>query len=151
VRGQFCGRCLEIRYGEDCKEALLNPTWMCPPCRGFCNCSICRNRNGKGATGILIQLAQSKGYDNVAAYLKALQSKKGCDEYDETDEEEADEEEEKPKKTKKKKGKKGKKAKKAKAESAEDNADDEDKENIAEDENKENEDEGIKAEIKSET
>jgi len=136
VRGQFCGRCLEIRYGEDCKEALLNPTWSCPPCRGFCNCSICRNRNGKGATGILIQLAQSKGYENVAAYLKALQTKKGCDEYDETDEEEADEEEEKPKKTKKKKGKKGKKAKKA--ESAEDKAEDDDKENIAEDENKEN-------------
>ena len=73
VRGQFCGRCLEIRYGEDCAEvmqssisnvfspavhlqvldeiqtclnelnqALMNPTWACPPCRGFCNCSICR-------------------------------------------------------------------------------------------------------------
>jgi len=148
VRGQFCGRCLEIRYGEDCKEALLNPTWSCPPCRGFCNCSICRNRNGKGATGILIQLAQSKGYENVAAYLKALQTKKGTDDYDETDEEEVDEEEEKPKKTKKKKGKKGKKAKKDV--SAEDNADDENKENIAEDENKENEDERVKAEIKLE-
>jgi len=123
VRGQFCGRCLEIRYGEDCAEALMNPTWACPPCRGFCNCSICRNRKGKGATGILIQLAQAKGYDNVAAYLKALQSKKGTDEFDEEEEEELDEgdeeeldegddegeEEEKPKK-KKKKGKKKKKA-----------------------------------------
>merc|ERR1712110_1359220 len=74
-----------------------------PPCRGFCNCSICRNRKGKGATGILIQLAQAKGYDNVAAYLKALQSKKGTDEFDEEEEEELDEgdgegEEEKPKK-----------------------------------------------------
>merc|ERR1719458_1873780 len=112
VRGQFCGRCLEIRYGEDCAEALMNPTWACPPCRGFCNCSICRNRKGKGATGILIQLAQAKGYDNVAAYLKALQSKKGTDEFDEEEEEELDEgdgegEEEKPKK-KKKKGKKKK-------------------------------------------
>merc|ERR1712088_173457 len=91
VRGQFCGRCLEIRYGEDCAEALMNPTWACPPCRGFCNCSICRNRKGKGATGILIQLAQAKGYDNVAAYLKALQSKKGTDEFDEEEEEELDE------------------------------------------------------------
>merc|ERR1719500_582789 len=99
VRGQFCGRCIEIRYGEDCKEALLNPTWACPPCRGFCNCSICRNRKGKGATGILIQLAQAKGYDNVAAYLKALQSKKGTDEFDETDDE--GEKPEKPKKKKK--------------------------------------------------
>jgi len=97
----------------------LNPTWACPPCRGFCNCSICRNRKGKGATGILIQLAQSKGYDNVAAYLKALQSKKGTDEFDEEEDEEVmegdDEDdvqvnaEEKPR-NKKKKGKKKKKA-----------------------------------------
>merc|ERR1712012_27957 len=118
VRGQSCGRCLEIRYGEDVREALLNPTWACPPCRNFCNCSICRNRKGKGATGILIQIAQSKGYDNVADYLKALQTKKGTDEFDgEEDEEvmEGDDEddvqvdaEEKPRK--KKKGKKKKKA-----------------------------------------
>merc|ERR1719422_2802539 len=118
VRGQFCGRCLEIRYGEDVREALLNPTWACPPCRNFCNCSICRNRKGKGATGILIQIAQSKGYDNVADYLKALQTKKGTDEFDEEGDEEVvegDDEgdaqadaEEKPRK--KKKGKKKKKA-----------------------------------------
>ena len=24
VRGQFCGRCLEIRYGEDVREVDLN-------------------------------------------------------------------------------------------------------------------------------
>merc|ERR1739838_286326 len=88
VQGQFCGRCLEIRYGESAREALLDPEWACPPCRGFCNCSICRNRKGKGATGILIQLAQAKGYDNVAAYLKALQSNKGTDEFDEEEDEE---------------------------------------------------------------
>merc|ERR1712223_439924 len=67
----------------------------------------------------LIQLAQSKGYDNGAAYLKALQSKKGTDEFDEEEDEEVmegdDEDdvevdaEEKPRK-KKKKGKKKKKA-----------------------------------------
>eukprot|EP00090_Calanus_glacialis_P019559 TRINITY_DN3001_c0_g2_i1.p1 TRINITY_DN3001_c0_g2~~TRINITY_DN3001_c0_g2_i1.p1 ORF type:complete len:526 (-),score=213.35 TRINITY_DN3001_c0_g2_i1:279-1856(-) len=83
VRGQFCGRCLEIRYGEDAKEALMDPHWKCPPCRNFCNCSICRNRNGKGATGMLIQLAQAKGFDNVADYLKHLTNKKGTDEFDE--------------------------------------------------------------------
>jgi len=77
VRGQFCGRCLLLRYGEDAREALMNPTWSCPPCRNFCNCSICRNRKGKGATGILIQLATSKGYSNAADYLKALMKKKG--------------------------------------------------------------------------
>merc|ERR1719370_2487260 len=122
VRGQFCGRCLEIRYGEDCAEALMNPTWACPPCRGFCNCSICRNRKGKGATGILIQLAQSKGYDNVAAYLKALQSKKGTDEFDEEEDEEVmegddeDDVEVDAKEKPRKKKKKGKKKKKAEAE-----------------------------------
>jgi len=83
VRGQFCGRCLQIRYGEDAKEALMDPNWRCPPCRNFCNCSICRNRNGKGATGMLIQLAESKGFDNVADYLKHLVKKKGSDEFDE--------------------------------------------------------------------
>ena len=65
----------DCRYGEDAREALMDPEWKCPPCRNFCNCSICRNRLGKGATGILIQLAKSKGYSNVAEYLKALQTK----------------------------------------------------------------------------
>jgi len=83
VRGQFCGFCLLNRYGEDASEALLNPEWKCPPCRGFCNCSICRNREGKGATGILIHLARAKGYDNVKDYLLALTAKKGSDEFDE--------------------------------------------------------------------
>ena len=64
---------------------------------------LSRNRKGKGATGILIQLAQAKGFDNVAAYLKALQSKNGTDEFDEEEEElDEGEEEEKPKKKKKK-------------------------------------------------
>jgi len=75
VRGQFCGRCLDIRYGEDAREALMDPNWSCPPCRNFCNCSICRNRKGKGATGVLITLAQNKGFSNVADYLKDLTKK----------------------------------------------------------------------------
>jgi len=85
VRGQFCGRCLTIRYGEDAREALKDPEWTCPPCRNFCNCSICRNRNGKGSTGMLHVLAQSKGFDSVADYLKALTAKKGTDEIDAED------------------------------------------------------------------
>merc|ERR1711915_1063017 len=99
VRGQFCGICLKNRYGEDAKEALLDPNWKCPPCRNFCNCSICRNRKGKGATGILIQLAQSKGFDNVAAYLAYVAKGKGSskakeseDEEEETDEDEGTDE-----------------------------------------------------------
>lgn len=96
VRGQFCGPCLRNRYGEDAREALMDPSWACPPCRNFCNCSICRNRNGKGATGILINLAMSKGFDNVADYLAYLTSGKKCgkkrvEETESSDNEEEDE------------------------------------------------------------
>ncbi|KAM5272364.1 cell division cycle-associated 7-like protein [Ctenodactylus gundi] len=73
VRGQFCGPCLRNRYGEDVRSALLDPDWTCPPCRGICNCSYCRRRDGRCATGILIHLAKFYGYDNVKEYLESLQ------------------------------------------------------------------------------
>ncbi|XP_036285098.1 cell division cycle-associated 7-like protein isoform X2 [Pipistrellus kuhlii] len=73
VRGQFCGPCLRNRYGEDVRSALLDPGWMCPPCRGICNCSYCRKRDGRCATGILIHLAKFYGYNNVKEYLESLQ------------------------------------------------------------------------------
>nr|XP_015214355.1 PREDICTED: cell division cycle-associated protein 7 [Lepisosteus oculatus] len=47
-------------------------TWFCPPCRGICNCSFCRQREGRCATGVLVYLAKYHGYDNVHAYLKSL-------------------------------------------------------------------------------
>ncbi|XP_029967854.1 cell division cycle-associated protein 7a [Salarias fasciatus] len=72
VRGQFCGPCLRNRYGEEVRDALLNPEWLCPPCRGICNCSFCRAREGRCATGVLVYLAKYHGYDNVHAYLKSL-------------------------------------------------------------------------------
>ncbi|XP_066497194.1 cell division cycle-associated protein 7a [Hoplias malabaricus] len=72
VRGQFCGPCLRNRYGEEVKDALLNPEWHCPPCRGICNCSFCRAREGRCATGVLVYLAKYHGYDNVHAYLNSL-------------------------------------------------------------------------------
>uniref|UniRef100_A0A8C4WXP9 Cell division cycle associated 7a n=1 Tax=Eptatretus burgeri TaxID=7764 RepID=A0A8C4WXP9_EPTBU len=74
VRGQFCGPCLRNRYGEDVREALLDPDWCCPTCRGICNCSFCRQRDGRCATGILIHLAKFHGYDNVHTYLDSLKS-----------------------------------------------------------------------------
>ncbi|MEQ2191458.1 hypothetical protein XENOCAPTIV_029002 [Xenoophorus captivus] len=70
VRGQFCGPCLRNRYGEEVRDALLNPEWQCPPCRGICNCSFCRAREGRCATGVLVYLAKHHGFDNVHAYLK---------------------------------------------------------------------------------
>ncbi|CAK8673202.1 unnamed protein product [Clavelina lepadiformis] len=78
VRGQFCGPCLKNRYGELVEDALLDPEWKCPVCRDFCNCSICRNRNGKCPTGILIGLARQHGHSNVKDYLDAL-SKNGLE------------------------------------------------------------------------
>ncbi|KAF7668756.1 hypothetical protein LDENG_00284120 [Lucifuga dentata] len=72
VRGQFCGPCLRNRYGEEVRDALLNPEWQCPPCRGICNCSFCRAREGRCATGVLVYLAKHNGYNNVHAYLKSL-------------------------------------------------------------------------------
>ncbi|XP_061579493.1 cell division cycle-associated protein 7a [Cololabis saira] len=72
VRGQFCGPCLRNRYGEEVRDALLNPEWQCPPCRGICNCSFCRAREGRCATGCLIYLAKYHGFDNVHAYLRSL-------------------------------------------------------------------------------
>ncbi|XP_062313891.1 cell division cycle-associated protein 7a isoform X1 [Osmerus eperlanus] len=72
VRGQFCGPCLRNRYGEEVRDALLDPEWTCPPCRGICNCSFCRAREGRCATGVLVYLAKYHGHDNVHAYLKSL-------------------------------------------------------------------------------
>ncbi|XP_057211119.1 cell division cycle-associated 7-like protein [Triplophysa rosa] len=73
VKGQFCGPCLRNRYGEDVREALLDPTWVCPICRGVCNCSLCRKRDGRCATGALTNLAKFYGHSNVKEYLESLQ------------------------------------------------------------------------------
>ncbi|MGH0152202.1 UNVERIFIED_CONTAM: hypothetical protein FKN15_022154 [Acipenser sinensis] len=72
VRGQFCGPCLRNRYGEEVRNALLDPNWHCPPCQGICNCSFCRQREGRCATGVLVYLAKYHGFNNVHAYLKSL-------------------------------------------------------------------------------
>ncbi|XP_073402304.1 cell division cycle-associated protein 7-like isoform X2 [Dendrobates tinctorius] len=69
IQGQFCGPCLRNRYGEDVRNALLDPDWTCPPCRGICNCSFCRQREGRCATGILFPLARYRGYSDVHSYL----------------------------------------------------------------------------------
>ncbi|XP_036395742.1 cell division cycle-associated 7-like protein [Megalops cyprinoides] len=73
VRGQFCGPCLRNRYGEDVRTALLDSMWVCPPCRGICNCSFCRKADGRCATGILIHMAKFYGHGNVKEYLESLQ------------------------------------------------------------------------------
>ena len=69
VRGQFCGPCLKNRYGEDAKKAIMDPEWMCPPCRGICNCSFCMKKRGRRATGIMIHLAKDQGFNDVKSFL----------------------------------------------------------------------------------
>ncbi|CAN0864346.1 Cell division cycle-associated 7-like protein [Linum grandiflorum] len=69
VQGQFCGDCLYMRYGEHVLEALENPNWTCPVCRGICNCSLCRQSKGLAPTGILYRKISQLGYKSVAHYL----------------------------------------------------------------------------------
>ena len=69
IRGQFCGPCLRNRYGEDAKAAIMDPGWVCPPCRGICNCSFCMKKRGRRCTGIMIHLAKQNGFEDVKSYL----------------------------------------------------------------------------------
>ncbi|XP_077937875.1 cell division cycle-associated 7-like protein isoform X2 [Gasterosteus aculeatus] len=69
-KGQFCGPCLKNRYGEEVRDVLLDPTWSCPICRDMCNCSLCRKKEGRCATGILVGLARYNGHGNVHEYLE---------------------------------------------------------------------------------
>ncbi|XP_028302860.1 cell division cycle-associated protein 7-like isoform X3 [Gouania willdenowi] len=75
IQGQFCGPCLRNRYGQDVRKALLDSEWRCPPCRGICNCSFCRQRDGRCPTGILFPLAQYHGFSDVHSYLISLCAK----------------------------------------------------------------------------
>ncbi|MED6167391.1 hypothetical protein PIB30_002362 [Stylosanthes scabra] len=69
VQGQLCGDCLYMRYGEHVLEALQNPNWKCPVCRGICNCSLCRQSKGWAPTGSLYRKILALGYKSVAHYL----------------------------------------------------------------------------------
>ncbi|XP_042512010.1 cell division cycle-associated protein 7-like [Macadamia integrifolia] len=69
VQGQFCGDCLYMRYGENVLEANQNSNWICPVCRGICNCSLCRVRKGWVPTGNLYRKVSNLGYKSVAHYL----------------------------------------------------------------------------------
>ncbi|EOX91280.1 hypothetical protein QUC31_003041 [Theobroma cacao] len=69
VQGQFCGDCLYMRYGEHVLEAIENPNWVCPVCRGICNCSLCRQAKGWAPTGSLYRKISQMGFKSVAHYL----------------------------------------------------------------------------------
>ncbi|XWS45333.1 hypothetical protein CRYUN_Cryun15aG0127400 [Craigia yunnanensis] len=69
VQGQFCGDCLYMRYGEHVLEAIENPNWICPVCRGICNCSLCRQAKGWAPNGSLYRKISQMGFKSVAHYL----------------------------------------------------------------------------------
>ncbi|PIN15788.1 hypothetical protein CDL12_11597 [Handroanthus impetiginosus] len=69
VTGQFCGDCLYTRYGENVTEVNQNPDWICPVCRGICNCSRCRRDKGWAPTGAIHKKVVSLGFKSVAHYL----------------------------------------------------------------------------------
>ena len=69
ARGQFCGDCLFMRYGENVDEAARDAAWRCPPCRDLCNCSFCRQRKGWPPTGAMYRRAIKQGFKSVAHYL----------------------------------------------------------------------------------
>lgn len=69
VQGQFCGDCLYMRYGEHVLESNENPNWICPVCRGICNCSLCRTAKGWPPTGPLYKKITKLGFRSVAHYL----------------------------------------------------------------------------------
>ncbi|CAA7033198.1 unnamed protein product [Microthlaspi erraticum] len=83
VQGQFCGDCLYMRYGEHVMEALENPDWKCPVCRGICNCSLCRNHKGWVPTGAIYRRIAKLGYKSVAHYL--IQTKRAQTDDDDDD------------------------------------------------------------------
>ncbi|KAA8536154.1 hypothetical protein F0562_028632 [Nyssa sinensis] len=69
VSGQFCGDCLYMRYGENVMEANENSNWICPVCRGICNCSRCRKAKGWAPTGSIYRKVTGLGFKSVAHYL----------------------------------------------------------------------------------
>ncbi|CAN8328202.1 unnamed protein product [Cochlearia groenlandica] len=85
VTGQFCGDCLYMRYGEHVLETLENPDWLCPGCRGICNCSLCRKHKGWLPTGAAYRKISKLGYKSVAHYLIQTNKQTETGEEDETD------------------------------------------------------------------
>ncbi|KAH6803700.1 hypothetical protein C2S51_031947 [Perilla frutescens var. frutescens] len=66
---KLCNKCLLNRYGEKMEEIAGLEEWVCPKCRGICNCSVCMKRRGHQPTGILINAAKETGFSSVSEML----------------------------------------------------------------------------------
>ncbi|WVZ76196.1 hypothetical protein U9M48_024186 [Paspalum notatum var. saurae] len=67
---KYCHKCLLNRYGENAEEATRNKDWICPKCRGICNCSFCRKKKGEMPTGIMAHIAKASGCTSVHDLLE---------------------------------------------------------------------------------
>ncbi|WVZ76187.1 hypothetical protein U9M48_024179 [Paspalum notatum var. saurae] len=67
---KYCQKCLLNRYGENAEEATRNEDWICPKCRGICNCSFCRKKKGEMPTGIMAHIAKASGCTSVHDLLE---------------------------------------------------------------------------------
>jgi hypothetical protein len=96
LRGQFCGDCLWMRYGENVDEAVAaGDAWRCPPCRDLCNCSFCRQKKGWPPTGTMYRRAIREGFESVAHYLVLGADSPGAGTEEEAAEKKEEKEEEK--------------------------------------------------------
>ncbi|KAJ2660155.1 hypothetical protein IWW48_003102 [Coemansia sp. RSA 1200] len=66
----FDYRCLLVRYNEDA-ETIDHSSWLCPKCRGICNCSFCMKKRGKRPTGQLSTFIKANGCDAAETAIKA--------------------------------------------------------------------------------
>ncbi|XP_025805281.1 uncharacterized protein LOC112884118 isoform X2 [Panicum hallii] len=67
---KYCRKCLLNRYGENAEEAEGKENWICPKCRGICNCSFCRKKKGEMPTGIMAHIAKASGCTSVHDLLE---------------------------------------------------------------------------------
>ncbi|KAK9114821.1 hypothetical protein Syun_021618 [Stephania yunnanensis] len=68
---KFCQKCLLNRYGEKVEEVAMIVNWLCPKCRGICNCSCCMKKKGHRPTGMLAPTAKATGFSSVSEMLLA--------------------------------------------------------------------------------
>eukprot|EP00123_Amoebidium_parasiticum_P004023 comp15317_c0_seq1/m.12165 comp15317_c0_seq1/g.12165 ORF comp15317_c0_seq1/g.12165 comp15317_c0_seq1/m.12165 type:complete len:526 (-) comp15317_c0_seq1:627-2204(-) len=68
-----CGPCLYNRYNLNILDVIKDPTWVCPPCLGQCNCSNCLTAIKQAPTKQMASLAAEEGL-TVNQYLMRMRS-----------------------------------------------------------------------------
>ncbi|XP_012567757.2 uncharacterized protein [Cicer arietinum] len=51
------------------QDVNLLTDWICPKCRGMCNCSFCMKKRGQQPTGALTRTAKTSGFKSVSEML----------------------------------------------------------------------------------